>query len=183
MGLDGYGAAMNLAELLSSRREGRSYEELEKDCDGQPSAERLKRLATEPLREFPDPDGIRNLARGLRVSELDVVLAAAESLGLEVPRSLPAILDVLSVEPRGLNDRQALAITQLVRAFRDDADDVDEPTVQGAAVVPGPTPESAQAMRNVESLHGADVQQPPEEETLPIADRDDSHGSSTQEQD
>lgn len=121
---------MNLAQLLMSHSDDRSFEELEKDCGGRPSAEDLERIATKPLMAFPDPDSIRKLARALRVPESQVVLAAAESLALDV-----------------------------------------SPAVEGGAVAPGPTPESAQQMRNVETLHGADVQPPPGEDSGRHAER------------
>lgn len=109
---------MNLAELISSQKGDRSYDQLERDCGGRPSSKRLQQIVTGQLKAFPDPDSIRSLARGLRVSEAAVVLAAAESLGLDVRRALPALVEILPAEASDLSEREALAVAELIRAFK-----------------------------------------------------------------
>lgn len=74
----------DLQALIGLRKGDRSYEQLSKECDGVPTAKRLHMLATAPIKNFPDPDTIRGLSKGLRVTETTIVLAAAESLGLDV---------------------------------------------------------------------------------------------------
>jgi hypothetical protein len=74
----------DLRELIGLRKGDRSYEQLSKACGGTPSRQRLQLLATEPIKNFPDPDTIRGLSKGLGVTESTVVLASAASLGLDV---------------------------------------------------------------------------------------------------
>lgn len=74
----------DLQELIGLRKGDRSYEQVSKACGGTPSRQRLQLLATEPIKNFPDPDTIRGLSRGLGVTESTVVLASAASLGLDV---------------------------------------------------------------------------------------------------
>lgn len=74
----------DLQALIGLRKGDRSYEQLSKECKGVPTAKRLHMLATAPIKNFPDPDTIRGLSTGLRVTETTIVLAAAESLGLDV---------------------------------------------------------------------------------------------------
>lgn len=74
----------DLQALIGLRKGDRSYEQLSKACGGSPSAKRLHMLATAPMKNFPDPDTIRALSKGLGVTETTVVMASAESLGLDV---------------------------------------------------------------------------------------------------
>ncbi|HJP80577.1 MAG TPA: hypothetical protein VJ914_40270 [Pseudonocardiaceae bacterium] len=74
----------NLQELISLRKGDRSYEQLSRACGGNPGAPRLHQLATNEIKGFPDPPTIRGLAKGLGVTEMTVVLATAESLGLDI---------------------------------------------------------------------------------------------------
>lgn len=74
---------MNLSDLITERKAGRSYEQLSKECGGTPTSKRLQQIATNDIKSFPDPETIRGLARGLKVSERAVLSAAAESLGIE----------------------------------------------------------------------------------------------------
>lgn len=75
-----------LAELIldTKDRNEYSYESLAKACGGVPGAGRLHQLATKELKTFPDPETINGLARGCKVAPLEVIKAAARSLGLSV---------------------------------------------------------------------------------------------------
>ncbi len=78
-------ARPNLAQLILDRKMGRSFEKLADDCGGQPAGRRLQQMANgKPMRNFPDPDTIRALAVGLGVSEAEIILASARSLGFGV---------------------------------------------------------------------------------------------------
>lgn len=93
---------------------GLTYAELERACGNKPTAARLQQMATsDTLREFPDPDSVRGLARGLRKTELSIVLAAAESLGLDV-RTQSKLTDLLPPESDALTDVQIAAVQQVV---------------------------------------------------------------------
>lgn len=97
---------------------GLTYAQLEEACGGKPTAARLQQMAPRSptsgrLREFPDPDSVRGLARGLRKTELTVVLAAAESLDLDV-KAQSKLTDLLPPESDALTDVQIAAVQQVV---------------------------------------------------------------------
>lgn len=107
---------MNLSDLIATHRGDRSYAALARDCGGAPASERLRQLVTAPIRNFPDPPTIKGLATGLRLPESEVVLAAAESLGLEVRRSRSRLEELLP-DTSGLTEDQAAAAAHLILAF------------------------------------------------------------------
>lgn len=93
------------------------------------TSQRLQQIATTTPKAFPSPDTIRGLARGLRVSESVVVLAVAESLGLDVSRAVPRLVELLPATAMSISDRQAAAIAEVIRSFTEkkagDGDDRD----------------------------------------------------------
>ena len=114
--------ANSLASLINRRRGARTYVELSKDCGGKPTHKALQQMVTRQLKNFPDPDTIRGLARGLNVLESDVVDVCAREVGLRVgieledglvlahARSLPASAqDVLASMSRELLKLHGLA--------------------------------------------------------------------------
>lgn len=111
---------MNLNELIAVHKSGRSYEELARNCGGGITSQRLQQIATTVPKAFPSADTIRGLARGLRVSESVVVLAVAESLGLDVARAVPRLVELLPASATALSDRQAAAIAEVIRSFTDE---------------------------------------------------------------
>jgi len=133
---------VNLSQLIGVHRAGRSYNELERDCGGKPSAARLQQLGTQPMKNFPDPPTVRALAQGLRVSEVAVVLAAAESLDLDVSSSMPRLLQMLPSTASEMSEQQVAAVARLIDSFMSDprmdlvwsdvdiAADEPEPTVK-----------------------------------------------------
>ncbi|WP_024817050.1 hypothetical protein [Arthrobacter sp. 31Y] len=74
----------SLASLITRRRGARTYVELSRDCGGKPTHKALQQMVTRKLKNFPDPDTIRGLARGLNVLESDVVDVCAREVGLRV---------------------------------------------------------------------------------------------------
>lgn len=108
---------MDLSELIDTHRGGRSYPELSRDCGGSPTDKRLQQLVRSPIKNFPDPGTVVALARGLKVSQSAVVLAAAESLGLDVRSPTLRLVELLPVGARDLTEPQAAAIAHLVRTF------------------------------------------------------------------
>lgn len=113
------GVGVNLSELIDTHRGGRSYVELSRDCGGTPSDKRLQQIVRTPIRNFPDPPTIAALAKGLRVPASAVVLAAAESLGLDVGSSMPRLVQLLPAGARHLSEQQAAAIAHLVQTIVD----------------------------------------------------------------
>lgn len=75
-----------LADLIleTKARNGYSYESFAKACGGVPGAGRLHQLATKEQKTFPDPETINGLARGCKVTPMEVIRSAARSLGLNV---------------------------------------------------------------------------------------------------
>lgn len=108
---------MNLADLIRTAKGDRSYDQLARDSGGKPSAARLQQIATIPLKNFPDPPTIRSLARGLRVTESAVVLAAAESLGLDVRVSGSRLTALLPAGVEDLTDDQVTAVLGVIQTM------------------------------------------------------------------
>lgn len=81
----------NLAELILQRKGGRTFDRLAEDCGGQPAGRRLQQLSSpnRPMKNFPDPESIAAMARGLGVSTTEVILASARSLGIKVAAGDP----------------------------------------------------------------------------------------------
>ena len=75
-----------LADLIleTKARNEYSYEALAKACGGVPGAGRLHQFATKAQKTFPDPETINGLARGCKVTPLEVSKAAARTVGLSV---------------------------------------------------------------------------------------------------
>lgn len=74
--------AKNISELIQELIGKRTYEQLAKDCGGVPSKARLYTFVRDPIKNFPAPDSIQGLAKGLGVTEFDIVQACAVSIGL-----------------------------------------------------------------------------------------------------
>lgn len=108
---------MDLGRLIDTHRGARSYGELARDCGGSPSSKRLQQLVTQPIKNFPDPDTIRALGRGLRLSHEAIVVAAAESLGLDTSRGEPRVVELMPARARDLTEEQAGAIAHLVHTI------------------------------------------------------------------
>lgn len=79
------GAEVNLSQLIATYRGDRSNLQLAADSGNRPSPQRWGDLANgKPLKNFPDPPTIRAISSVLGVNERMVVLACAESLGLDM---------------------------------------------------------------------------------------------------
>lgn len=76
--------AQGIQNLVLNRKGDRSYERLARDTGGALSSKRLQQLATTPMRNFPDPGTIKGLAKGLHTTNKEVLIACAESMGIEV---------------------------------------------------------------------------------------------------
>lgn len=126
---------MNLNELILTHKGSRSYDDLERACGKVLTSQRLQQIATTVPKEFPKAGNIRAIAQALGVSELVVVMAAAESLGLDVSRELPRLLQVLPAAVSDLSDEEVAAIAHVIRAFKREE-------VMGNAEHPAPTIES-----------------------------------------
>lgn len=109
---------MNLNELFLTHKGTRSYDDLERACGRELTSQRLQQIATTPPKEFPKAKNIKAIARALGISEAVVVLAAAESLGLDVSRELPRLVQVLPSTASDLSDEEVAALAHVIRAFK-----------------------------------------------------------------
>lgn len=148
---------MNLRDLVRTQKGGRTFTQLSADCGGYPSDKRLQQLATSVQKNFVDPKTIKALARGLRVTEVAVVLAAAEDLGLDVERATPKVLDYMPPGVNELGEDQLFAIGNMIRSFIPPALQ-DEPTAAERELaeavtvrVPGRQEDYAKAARSGKS--------------------------------
>lgn len=141
------GEGVDLGQLIDTHRGRRSYADLSRDCGDIPSAKRLQQIVTQSMKAFPDADTVRALARGLRLSQSVIVLAAAESLGLDVRKTAPRVVELLPAAADELSEQQAAAIAHLVRTIVEErptqSDDDDEYFQEG----PEPTVKEVLAAR------------------------------------
>jgi hypothetical protein len=108
---------MDLRELIAAHKRGRSYEQLARDCGGVVTSQRLQQLGTTKLKAFPTTEVLKGMARGLGASEAAVVLAVAESLGLDVTRAAPRLMELLPATASTMTERQASAVAEVIRSF------------------------------------------------------------------
>ncbi|MGN6724092.1 MAG: hypothetical protein ACTHJM_15910 [Marmoricola sp.] len=77
--------AGSFADLVGLHRGARSNQELEDDSGIKRNTWQLwTNPGNRPRREFPSPETIRGFAKGLGVSETEVLLALGRTLGLDV---------------------------------------------------------------------------------------------------
>lgn len=173
---------MNLAELITAHRDGRSYDALSRDCGDHPSGKRIQQLVTGIMKSFPDADTLTALSRGLRVSEAVVVLAAAESLGMDVRRPSARLLDLLPAGANRLSEQQAAAIAHLVRTIVDPVREGGEGSddLEPAAMKRRERPRDAKEIAEAEEELDALIPPPDDPITEPQpAEREPESGSAT----
>lgn len=107
---------MDLAGLIATHKRGRSYRQLAKDGGGMLTAGRIQQIATAPLKSWPGAGSVTSLARMLSVSERAVVLASAESLGIDVAQA-ESLANYLPAGTESLRDDQKAALAALVRSM------------------------------------------------------------------
>ena len=108
---------MNLNELIATTKGDRSYADLAALAKQDPGAKRWQQLATQPIKNFPDPPTILGMSRALGVPPLTVIHAAAESLGFEVRRDQSRLASLLPPSADALGDTQIAAVRQMVLAL------------------------------------------------------------------
>ena len=114
---------MNLSELIETHRAGRTYADLARDAGGAPSGERFRQLLNQPMKNFPDPPSVKGLAKALKVPRTVVILAAAQSLGLDVDRPGARLVELLPAKANRLSEIQAAAVAHLVDVMVNDEPD------------------------------------------------------------
>ena len=73
-----------IQHLIVRHKRDRSYERMAAVTNHALSSKRIQQLATQPMRNFPDPGTITNLAQILSTTSTEVLLACAVSLGVDV---------------------------------------------------------------------------------------------------
>lgn len=73
-----------LQALILNHKGDRSYARLSAACGGVPSTVNAQRLATKPIKDFPTADVLMGLSKGLGVRAVDVLHAAAISVGMPI---------------------------------------------------------------------------------------------------
>lgn len=76
-----------LQALILNHKGDRSYARLSVACGGIPSTVNAQRLATKPIKDFPTVDVLMGLSKGLGVRLIDVLHAAAVSVGMPIHAS------------------------------------------------------------------------------------------------
>jgi hypothetical protein len=113
------GPAMPLHELIRARMRDRgwSYSDLERISDKALTRGRWQQLGSgAPQRRFPDPESLTVMARVLDVDITTVVLAAAQTVGLDVVRRDNAFSELLPERTERLSEGMRDAILTLIRA-------------------------------------------------------------------
>jgi hypothetical protein len=111
--------ALPLHDLIQARMQERgwSYSDLERASGRALTRGRWQQLGSgAPLRKFPDPGSLTVISDVLEVDITTVVLAAAQTLGLDVRRQGADLSSLLPDRTERLSDRMREAILTLVRA-------------------------------------------------------------------
>lgn len=110
---------LTLQQLIRARidERGWSYGDLERRSDGRLTKGRWQQLGSgSKVRNFPDPDSIRLMADVLEIDVTTVVLAAAQSLGIDARRRGPNLAQLLPTGTDRLSERMRDAILTIIRA-------------------------------------------------------------------
>jgi hypothetical protein len=125
---------LTLQQLIRARMTERSwtYAELERRSDFALTKGRWQQLGSGTrIAAFPEPATIAKIGEVLEVDVTTVVLAAAQSVGLDARRRGPDLAQLLPAGTDRLSERMRDAILTIIRAAVADslahAEDVDEP--------------------------------------------------------
>ena len=108
---------MDLAGLIRTAKGDRSYTDLERHSGGVLGAKRWQQLATRSMLSFPDPKSINGIAKALNVSARQVVLACAESLGIDVSDRSSTLVALMPPGVERLSEREVSAILSLINSL------------------------------------------------------------------
>lgn len=81
-----------LQQLVLRLKGDRSYDALEKAAGGTPTSRALQKLVSNGFTRMPAPETFRGLSRALNVSQRELVLAAARTLGIDIEAENPSDL-------------------------------------------------------------------------------------------
>lgn len=109
---------MDLQELFLHHKGTRSYDDLERACNKALTSQRLQQIATTKPKGFPKAQNIQAIAQALGVREVVVLLATAESLGIDTGREMPRLVQLLPSTASDLSDAEVAAVSHLIRVFK-----------------------------------------------------------------
>jgi hypothetical protein len=123
---------LTLQALIRARMDERgwSYAELERRSAGALTKGRWQQLGTGVrMANFPEPTNLRTMADVLEVEVTTVLLAAAQTLGIDARRRGPDLAQLLPAGTDRLSERMRDAILTIIRAAVADtlADESDPP--------------------------------------------------------
>ncbi len=110
---------MNISELITATRHGRSYQQLaEVEVEGNPNRARWHQLESrsKQVRAFPEPMTIIAMAHVLGVTPETIVRAFAESLGVPFSEERSRLVNLLPPDIDRLSDEAVQALLMSVRA-------------------------------------------------------------------
>lgn len=81
-----------LQELVLRLKGDRSYDAIEKAAGGIPTSRALQKLVNNGFTRMPAPETFRGLSRALNISQRELVLAAARTLGFDIEAENPSDL-------------------------------------------------------------------------------------------
>jgi len=81
-----------LQELVLRLKGDRSYDAIEKAAGGIPTSRALQKLVNNGFTRMPAPETFRGLSRALNISQRELVLAAARTLGFAIEAENPSDL-------------------------------------------------------------------------------------------
>lgn len=87
--------AENFQQLVLRLKADKSYDTIEKLAGGAPTSRSLQKLVTKGFTRMPDPETFQGLSRALNVSQRDLVLAAARTLGIYIEAENPSDLTLI----------------------------------------------------------------------------------------
>lgn len=106
----------SIGELILRLKGERTYEQLSKDCGGQPSQGRIQQMTTKHQTGFPSVESIRGLAKGLGVKPAVILAALGKDFELLTDGDLSTNSNLpLPEGSESLTSSQHSAVVSMVR--------------------------------------------------------------------
>lgn len=152
---------LTLQALIRARMDdtGWTYADLAYRSNGALTKGRWQQLGAGRIRAFPEPASLSRIAEVLEVDVTAVVLAAAQSLGIDARRRGPDLAQLLPAGTDRLSERMRDSILTLIRAavaetLTDDDDTPIEPRTGSYEWAKSDAPSAARRLRNVSGRTG-----------------------------
>lgn len=108
--------AENFQQLILRLKSDKSYDTIERLAGGQPTGRSLQKLVSNGFTRMPDPETFQGLSRALNVSQRELVLAAARTLGIDIEAENPN--DLVLVGAGRLPQRSQEALINMSRELQ-----------------------------------------------------------------